>query len=130
MTKLEALQKFKSHIRLVALRADFPDIDFTATRLDDGQLEIVIHLHGVDPDYNPEADIAAINAMTVEDLPDGKIKNSIVLRKHKHVRTQKRKDRRDRALLKRVKALVAPAGVSLRRIAKVIVNSIPMEDEL
>ena len=128
MTKQEALQKFVSHIDVPALKAAFPDADFVVTELEDGQQEIIIRLQGEDTDFRPSADIAIIEAMTFDDLPDGKVKNSIVLRKHKGKLIRIRKYQRDIALLKRIKTLIAPAGVSLRKIVKVIRCNLPVED--
>jgi len=76
----------------------------------------------------PAEDIAVIEAMTVDDLPVGKVKNSIVLRKHKRKMIRARKRRRDIALLKRIKSLVLPAGVSLREIAETIRYNLPVEE--
>ncbi len=129
MTKQEALQKFKSHIDIPALRSDFPNIDFVATELEDGQQEIIIRLQGEDPDFRPAADLAVIDSMTKEDLPDGMVKNTIVLRRHKRKLKDVRKRRRDIALLKRIKTLIEPAGLSLRKIAKIISRNIPVTRE-
>ena len=127
MTKQEALQLFASHVDIPALKADFPDLDWVATELDDGQQEIVIRLQGVDSDFSPAADIALINAMTVADLPDGMVKNQVVLRKYKRKMIRIRKRLFYKALLKRIKALIVDAGVPLRTMAKVILHSIPAE---
>ncbi len=129
MTKQEALQLFVSHVDIPALKADFPDIEYVATELEDGQQEIIIRLQGEDPDFRPAADLAVINAMTRASLPDGMVKNTIVLRRYKRKLEDARKRRRDLALLKRIKVLIEPAGVSLRKIAKVISRSIPVTQE-
>ena len=128
MTKQEALQLFASHVDVPALKVDFPDLDYVITELEDGQQEIIIRLQGEDSDFRPAADIAIIDAMTFDDLPDGEVKNSVVLRKRKRKLIRKRKRRRDIALLKRIKTLVAPAGVSLKAIAKVIRHNLPVEE--
>ena len=83
MTKQEALQLFVSHVDVSALMADFPDLDYVITELEDGQQEIIVRLQGEDSDFHPTADIATIDAMTFDDMPAEKIKNTIVLRKHK-----------------------------------------------
>ena len=129
MTKQQALQLFVSHVDIPALKADFPDIEYVATELEDGQQEIIIRLQGEDPDFRPAADLAVINAMTRASLPDGMVKNTIVLRRYKRKLEDARKRRRDLALLKRIKVLIEPAGVSLRKIAKVISRSIPVTQE-
>jgi len=128
MTKNEALQLFASHVDLPALKSDFPDLDWVATELEDGQQEIVIRLQGMDADFHPEADLSAIDEMIVADLPDGVVRNSIVLRKRKRKMIRARKQRRDLALLKRIKSLVLPAGVSLHEIADVIRQNLPVEE--
>ena len=127
MIKEQALQLFASHVDIPALKADFPDLDWVATELDDGQQEIVIRLQGKDPDFYPAADIAVIESMGLEDLTTG-VKNDIVLRKQKRKMIRARKQRRDIALLKRVKSLVLPAGVSLREIAETIRHNLPVEE--
>jgi len=127
MTKQEALQLFASHVDLPGLKVDFPDLDWVATELDDGQLEIIIRLQGNDPDFHPAADIAVIEAMGLKDLTTG-VKNNIVLRKRKRKMIRARKRRRDLALLKRVKSLVLPAGVSLREFSEVIRHNLPIEE--
>ena len=129
MTKQEALQLFVSHVDIPALKADFPDIEYVATELDDGQQEIIIRLQGEDADFRPAADLAVINAMTRASLPDGMVRNDIVLRNHKRRMRNARKRRRDLALLKRIKTLIEPAGVSLRKIADVIKENIPVTQE-
>jgi hypothetical protein len=127
MTKQEALHLFASHVDVPALKIDFPDLDWVATKLDDGQLEIVIRLQGEDKDFRPGTDIAVIESMVLKDLPDG-VKNNIVLCKRKRKMIRARKRRRDLALLKRVKSMVLPAGVSLREIADVIRHNLPVEE--
>ncbi|MBW8017997.1 MAG: hypothetical protein FVQ82_17645 [Planctomycetes bacterium] len=129
MTKQEALQLFVSHVDIPALKADFPDIDWVVTELEDGQQEIIIRLQGEDSDFHPAADLAVINNMTKADLPDGMVKNTIVLRRHQRQLGYARKRRRDLALLKRIKTLIEPAGVSLRKIADVIKENIPVTQE-
>ncbi|MBW8017097.1 MAG: hypothetical protein FVQ82_13005 [Planctomycetes bacterium] len=129
MTKQEALQLFVSHVDIPALKADFPDIEYVATELDDGQQEIIIRLQGEDADFRPAADLAVIDAMTRGDLPDGLVKNNIVLRRHKRKLSDARNQLRDLALLKRIKTLIEPAGVSLRKIADVIKENIPVTQE-
>ena len=76
----------------------------------------------------PTEDIAVIEAMTVDDLPVGKVKNSIVLRKYKCKMIRARKQRRDIALLKRIESLVLPAGVSLREVSELIRHNLPVEE--
>jgi hypothetical protein len=128
MTKQEALQLFASHVDVSGLTDDFPDLDWVATELEDGQQEIIVRLQGEDSDFRPAVDLAAIEAMTRADLPDGSVINETVLRKYKRKMIRSRKLSRDIALLKRIKSLIAPAGVSLRRIAKVIRHNIPAEE--
>lgn len=127
MTKQQVLQLFASHVDLPALKVDFPYLDWVITELEDDQQEIIIRLQGPDPDFHPAADIALIETMGVADLPDG-VKNDIVLRKHKLKTIRARKLRRDIALLKRVKALVLSAGVSLREIAETVRHNLPVEE--
>jgi len=127
MTKQEALHLFASHVDVPALKVDFPDLDWVATKLDDGQMEIVIRLQGEDKDFRPGTDIAVIESMVVKDLPDD-VKNNIVLRKRKRKMIRARKRRRDLALLKRVKSMVLPAGVSLREFSEVIRHNLPIEE--
>ena len=127
MIKEQALQLFANHVDIPALKADFPDLDYVITEFKDGQQEIVIRLHGKDPDFYPAADIAVIESMVVKDLPDG-VKNNIVLRKRKRKMIRARKRRRDIALLKRIKSLVLPAGVSLREISEVIRQNLPVKE--
>jgi len=129
MTKQEALQLFTSHVDIGGLKADFPDIDFVVTELADGQQEIIIRLQGADADFRPAADLAVIDAMTRADIPAGMVRNDIVLRNHKRRMRNARKRRRDLALLKRIKTLIEPAGVSLKRIADVIKENIPVTQE-
>ncbi|MCF7954414.1 MAG: hypothetical protein K9M75_01295 [Phycisphaerae bacterium] len=124
MTKQEALQLFISHVDVPGVRSSFPDLDYVVTELEDGQQEIIIRLQGKDADFRPDSDIAAIEAMVLDDLPDG-IKNTIVLRKHKRKLIRERKRRRDIALLKHVKSLVLPAGVSLREFAEILQHNLP-----
>lgn len=124
MTKEEALQLFESSIDMIDLEGNFPDIDMVVTELEDGQQEIIVRLQGVDFDFHPASDISVIEAMVYDDLPDG-AKNDIVLRKHKRKMIRTRKQRRDLALLKRVKALVLPAGVSLREFVKTLRHNLP-----
>lgn len=128
MTKQEALQLFASHVDIPALKSDFPDLDYVITELEDGQQEIIVRLQGEDSDFRPNADISVIDAMTFDDLPAEKPKNTIVLRKHKRKLIRIRKHRRDIALLKRIKTLITPAGISLRKIAKVIRQNLPVEE--
>jgi len=127
MTKQEALQLFASHVDIPALKADFPDLDYVITELEDGQQEIVIRLQGKDPDFYPAADIAVIESMGLKDLTTG-VKNNIVLRKRKRKMIRARKRRRDIALLKRIKSLVLPSGVSLREVAETIRHNLPVEE--
>ena len=127
MTKNEALQLFASHVNIPALKADFPDLDWVATELEDGQQEIIIRLQGEDADFHPSIDIAAIEEMDVSDLP-GEVKTPLFLRKHKRRLIRQRNLRRDIALLKRIKSLVTPAGVSLKEIAKIICCNIPPDE--
>ena len=127
MIKEQALQLFASHVDVPALKADFPDLDWVATELDDGQQEIVIRLQGVDADFHPSSDIAVIESMGLEDLTTG-VKNNIVLRKRKRKMIRARKQRRDIALLKRIKSLVLPAGVSLCEMAETIQHNLPVEE--
>ena len=129
MTKEQALQLFASHVDVPALMVDFPDLDWVATELEDGQQEIIIRLQGVDSDFYPAVDIALIDAMTVADLPDGRVKNQVVLRKYKRKMIRVRKRLFYKALLKRIKALIVDAGVPLRTMAKVVQHSIPTEDD-
>ncbi|MBW8017936.1 MAG: hypothetical protein FVQ82_17335 [Planctomycetes bacterium] len=129
MTKQEALQLFASHVDVSGLMDDFPAVDFVVTELDDGQQEIIIRLQGADPDFRPVSDLAVINAMTRASLPDGMVRNDIVLRNHKRRMRNARKRRRDLALLKRIKTLIEPAGVSLRKIVDVIKENIPTREE-
>ncbi len=129
MTKQEALQLFASHVDVSGLMDDFPAVDFVVTELDDGQQEIIIRLQGADPDFRPVSDLAVINDMTKNNLPDGMVKNAIVLRRHKRRLRNARKRRRDLALLKRIKTLIEPAGVSLRKIVDVIKENIPTREE-
>ena len=82
------------------------------------------------PSFVDTFGFAIIEAMTYDDLPAEKFKNEIVLRKHKRKMIRLRKRRRDMALLKRIKTLIAPAGVSLRKIAKVIRHNLPVEDSI
>ncbi len=127
MVKEQALQLFATHVDVAALKSDFPDLDWVVTELEDGQQEIIIRLQGKDPDFHPAADIAVIESMGLEDLTTG-VKNNIVLRKRKRKMIRARKRRRDIALLKRVKALVLPAGVSLREISETIRHNLSVED--
>ncbi|MCF7956140.1 MAG: hypothetical protein K9M75_10085 [Phycisphaerae bacterium] len=127
MTKQQALQSFASHVDLPALKSDFPDLDWVAVELEDGQQEIIIRLHGKDPDFYPAADIAVIESIGLEDLTTG-VKNNIVLHKRKRKLIRARKQLRDIALLKRIKSLVLPAGVSLREIAETIRHNLPVEE--
>jgi len=117
MTKEQALQ----------LIDDSPNAVFKLQTLSDGQREVIILPDGEDPDYYPAQDVAAIEGMTFDDMPDGRVKNAITLRKYKAKLINTRNQRRDTALLKRIKSLVTPAGVSLRKIAKVIQRNLPEE---
>jgi len=127
MNKNEALQLFASHVDIPALKVDFPDLDWVITELEDGQQEIIIRLQGEDIDFHPSIDITAIEEMGVSDLP-GEVKTPLFLRKYKRRLIRQRKLRRDIALLKRVKSLITPAGVSLKQIAKIICRSIPADE--
>jgi len=127
MTKQQALQLFASHVDVPTLKSDFPNLDWVVSELEDGQQEIIIRLQGKDPDFYPAADIAVIESMGLEDLTTG-VKNNIVLRKRKRKMIRERKRRRDIALLKRIKSLVAPAGVSLREMAETIRYNLPVEE--
>ena len=129
MTKQQALQLFASHVDVAALKADFPELDWLVTELDDGQQEIIIRLQGEHSAFRPAVDLAVINAMTRASLPVGMVRNDIVLRNHKRRMIDARKRRRDLALLKRIKTLIEPAGVSLRKIANVIKENIPASQE-
>ena len=127
MTKQEALQLFATHVDIPALKADFPDLDWVATELDDGQQEIIIRLQGEDSDFRPAVDIVTIEALDRTALPDG-VKGTIALRKLKRKLIRERNRRRDVAIFKRIKSLADPAGVSLRNVAKVIMNNLPAEE--
>jgi hypothetical protein len=127
MNKNEALQLFATHVDVPALKSDFPNCDMIVSELEDGQQEIIIRLQGKDPDFHPAGDIAVIESMGLEDLTTG-VKNNIVLRKRKRKMIRARKRRRDIALLKRIKSLVLPAGVSLREISETIRHNLPVED--
>ena len=129
MTKQEALQLFLSSVDLIDLEGNFPDVGFVVTELEDGQQEIIIRLQGEDSDFRPAADLAVIDAMTRASLPVGMVRNDIVLRNHKRRMIDARKRHRDLALLKRIKTLIEPAGVSLRKIANVIKENIPASQE-
>jgi hypothetical protein len=127
MIKEQALQLFATHVDVPALKSDFPNCDMVVSELDDGQQEIIIRLQGKDPDFHPAADIAVIEAMGLKDLTTG-VKNNIVLRKRKRKMIRARKRRRDIALLKRIKSLVLPAGVSLREISETIRHNLPVKE--
>ena len=120
MTKREALQKFISHIDVASVRADFPKIDWDVSELEDGQQEIVIRLQGLDPGFRPSADIAAIEAMTVDDVVDFPVKCETTLIKQKRNRTRARLRLRDLALMKRFKCLLGAMGLSLNEGHKII----------
>ena len=129
MTKQEALLLFASHVDIPGLKSDFPDIDYIITELEDGQQEITIRLQGIDKDFNPGDEISSIMAMTKEDIPDGQIRNIIVLKKLQKKLVRQREHRRNLALLKRIKALIIPAGVPISKIIKVLQHNQHVEDE-
>jgi hypothetical protein len=125
MTKQEALQKFASHVDVPGLKSDFPEIDWVVTELDDGQQEIIIRLQGEDVDFRPGADYAVIDALEMKDIPDA-VKNSITLRRHKRLITRNRRDRFENAIFRRIKALIAPAGISVHRLIKILKRHLPV----
>jgi hypothetical protein len=127
MTKQEALQLFASHVDIPALMADFPNLDWVATELEDGQQEIVIRLQGVDTDFHPTSDVNNVRMMTIADLPEGKAKNRIVLDGTIAIAIEERYNRRDRAILKRIVCLAQAVGISLRRIVRVLEDYISTE---
>jgi len=112
MDKSAALQTFIDCVDIPAVRAAFPDLDYAVTELEDGQQEIVVRLQGIDPGFHPSADIATIEAKTVDQVTDFTIKSPTTLRK------QIRKDKLARfgehnvAIAKRVKALLLAAGLT------------------
>ena len=119
MTKEQTLQ----------LINDSPDAVFKMQTLSDGQREVIILLDGEDPDYYPNADIAAIDAMKVDDLPDGMVKNAITLRKYQARLKRQRLDKLYSALHKRQTALITPAGVSCRDFTEFMQQNLPKEVE-
>ncbi len=127
MTKQEVLQKFASAVDVAALRADFPDIEWVITELDDGQQEIIIRVQGDDPDYRPTADLAAIASLERADVP-GSIKNAITLKKHKRKLHIARLKRRDNAWLKRINQMRIDMGLDVHRCIKLIQSKIPVEE--
>lgn len=127
MTKQEALQLFASHVDVPALKADFPDLDYVITELEDGQQEIIIRLQGEDADFHPASDVASIDEIEVKDLPYA-TKNMITLRNHKNKLKRQRLRRRNNAILKRVRALLKPTGVSVRHFVKIIRHSLPEQE--
>ena len=128
MTKNEALQLFLNSVDMIDLEGNFPDVDFVVTELVDGQQEIIIRLQGEDPDFRPAVDLVVVDAMTMADLPDGSVRSKVCLEKCQRKMTRVRNSRRDYALLKRIKSLITPAGVSLRGIVEVIQRNLPVED--
>ena len=124
MTNNQVLQKFAAAVDAAALRADFPDIEWVITQLEDGQQEIIIRVQGADPDFSPAADLAVIEAVAMADISNP-VKNTFTLAHHKEKLRNARLARRDLALLKRIKALISPAGVSLKKLAKIIRRNLP-----
>ncbi len=127
MTNNQVLQKFAAAVDVAALRADFPGIEWVITQLEDGQQEIIIRVQGADPDFSPAADIAVIEAVAMADIPNP-VKNTFTLAHHKDKMRKARLARRDLALLKRIKALISPAGVSLKKLSKIIRRNLPVEE--
>ncbi len=124
MTNNQVLQKFAAAVDAAALRADFPDIEWVITQLEDGQQEIIIRIQGADPDFSPAADIAVIEAVKMADIPNP-VKNTFTLDHHKEKLRNARLVQRDLALLKRIRVLISPAGVSLKKLAKIIRRNLP-----
>lgn len=132
MTKQEILQLFKSSIDMIDLEGNFPDIDWAVTEFEDGQQEIIVRLQGEDSDFRPTSDYAIIDAVEMKDIPDA-VKNSITLRKRKRIMKRLRRVRFENAIFKRIRALIVPAGISVRRLIKILQNNLPVEtveDEL
>ena len=130
MNKTEALQKFASHVDVPALKVDFPDLDYVVTELEDGQQEIIVRLQGEDSDFHPAVDIAAIEALKMEDIPDA-VKNTITLSKRKRKLRHDRLRLRDVALLKRIKQMSLDMGVEPKTLPRLIqgyLSAVSMED--
>ena len=128
MTNQEVLQKFGEAVNVQQLKADFPDIQWVISKLDDGQQEIIIRLQGEDADFYPAADYAAIDAMTQDDNPRP-VKSSLSLLKEKSARRYARKKLLHLALFKRIKTLLNSAGIPLEKFVKLINECLPVEDE-
>ena len=128
MTNSEVLQKFDAAVDISQLQQDFPDIEWVITQLDDGQQEIIVRVQGADADFHPFSDYAAIENLTVNDIPDGDVKNGIVLDKLKRHRRRQREQRLYKALLKRVGVLLVSAGVEPSEFVRVIKNDSPVEE--
>jgi hypothetical protein len=128
MTKQEALQLFASHVDVASLKSDFPDIDWIVNELSDGQQEIVIRLQGEDPDFRPAVDLAAIDEITMQDIP-AEVKNAITLRKHKRKARRIRRARRDAAIFKRIDAMRIPMGITIRRCMRILRDKIEIQED-
>jgi len=124
MTKQEALQLFASHVDVQGLKSDFPDIDWSVMELEDGQQEIVIRLQGEPDAYHPAADLAAIEAMTVDEVSLFPVKNAITLLKEKRIRKQQRIKQIEKEYIKRIKQFTLDMGIPLIRGAKVLKEAI------
>jgi hypothetical protein len=125
MAKQEALQKFASHVDLSGVMDDFPEIDWVVTELDDGQQEIVIRLQGIDVDFHPAGDLAAIDATLVAG-DDFEVKNNITLQRYKKQARQERINRRDNAWLKRINGMRIEMGMSVKRCVRLIESKMPV----
>lgn len=128
MTKQEALQTFSSHVDIAGLKNDFPDIDWVITELEDGQQEIIIRLQGADPDFHPSADIAVIDAMTVNDITMFSVKNEGTLEKEKRITKRQRIVLRDNAIFKRVRQILLDAGLKPRKALKIVKERLAAEE--
>ena len=143
MNKQEVLETFRNNVDVPALKAAFPDIEFAISELEDGQQEIIIRVQGEDPDLRPAADIAKLNnlkATIAHKSGDGRrvwnpaltalgITTPIRLKKYKRRGIKARKNRRDKAVFKRIKLLAVEAGIAPRRLIRLLKNHIPMEIE-
>ena len=158
MTKDEILQKFKRSIDMIDLEGNFPDIDFVVTELEDGQQEIIIRLQGEDSDFRPGGDYDAISAFKLTDfrrpvVPEagaddsayitacgdievlradffpGVAINTSTLRRGQDRKKRNRRKRFEKAIFKRVKALIVPAGISVRRMIKILQNNLPVQED-
>jgi len=114
MNLQETIQFIKGNVDVQAIMSEFPDLDFGGVELNDGRMIISMFPTGKDPDLDISQELTDIEALTMDDLPDGRVKNVIVLEKYKRKLKHKAERRQQKAILKQVRSLIVVSGLDVK----------------